>query len=69
MKARLLVLESDIVLVGMRQIEEQIGVAPRNQEDVIWSKYGVVNWSTIQLTTIVEVSALMNLSITQDKKI
>ena len=51
----------------MRQIEEQIGVAPRNQrlmleeqqleENVMWSEYGVVNWSTIQLTIIVEVSA------------
>ena len=53
--------------MGMRQIEEQIGVAPRNQrlmleeqqleENVMWSEYGVVNWSTIQLTIIVEVSA------------
>ena len=66
-KARLQVLQSDIVLVGMRQIEEQIGVAPRNQrlvmgeqqleENVMLSEYGVVDWSTIQLTTIVEVSA------------
>ena len=65
--ARLLVLASDIVRVGMIQIEEQIGVAPRNQrlvlgeklleENVMWSEYGVVNWSTIQFTTIVEVSA------------
>ena len=30
-KARLQVLQSDIVLVGMRQIEEHIGVAPRDQ--------------------------------------
>ena len=53
--------------MGMRQIEEHIGVAPRNQrlmleeqqleENVMWSEYGVVNWSTIQLTIIVEVSA------------
>ena len=66
-KARLQVLQSDIVLVGMRQIVEHIGVAPRDQrlvfgeqqleENVVWSEYGVVDWSTIQLTTIVEVSA------------
>ena len=65
--ARLLVLASDIVRVGMIQIEEQIGVAPRNQrlvlgeqqleENVMWSEYCVVNLSTIQLTIIVEVSA------------
>ena len=66
-KARLQVFQSDIVLVGMRQIEEQIGVPPRNQrlvlgeqqleEDMMWLEYGAVNWSAIQLTTIVEVSA------------
>ena len=62
----MLVLASDFVLVGVIQIEEQIGVPPRNQrlvlgeklleENVMWSEYGVVNWSTIHLTTIVEVS-------------
>jgi len=65
-RACLLVLESDTVMVGMQQIEEQLGVSPRCQrlvvgeqqltEDEIWSQYGVSDWSTVQLT-IVEVSA------------
>jgi len=66
-RACLQVLESDTVMVGMRQIEEQLSVAPRYQrlvvgeqqltEGGIWSQYGVLNWSTVQLTVIVEVSA------------
>jgi len=66
-RARLLVLESDTVLVGMQQIEEQLGVAPRCQrlvvgeqqltEGEIWSQCGVSDWSTVQLTILVEVSA------------
>ena len=57
---------SDKVLVGMRQIEEQLGVPPHQQrlvvgehqleEDEAWSGCGVSNWSTVQLTIIVEVS-------------
>jgi len=66
-RARLLVLESDTVLVGMQQIEDQLGVAPRCQrlvvgeqqltEGEIWSQCGVSDWSTVQLTILVEVSA------------
>jgi len=65
--ARLLVLESDTVMLGMEQIEEQMGVLPRCQrlvfgeqqlaEAEIWSQYGVSDWSTVQLTIILEVSA------------
>jgi len=66
-QARLLVLESDTVMFGMQQIEEQLGVPPRCQrlvvgeeqlaEGEIWLQYGVSDWSTVQLTVIVEVSA------------
>ena len=57
---------SDKVLVGMRQIEEQLGVPPHRQrlvvgehelkEDEAWSGCGVSDLSTVQLTIIVEVS-------------
>jgi hypothetical protein len=53
---------SDKVLVGMRQIEEQLGVPPCRQrlvidehqleEDEVWSECGVSDWSTVQLTII-----------------
>ena len=63
--ARLEVRPSDLVLVGMRQIEEQLGVPVSRQmlvcdEDLlesgqIWSSYSCVrDWSTIQLTTVVQ---------------
>jgi len=54
----------DKVLVGMRQIEEQLDVPPRRQrlvfderqleEDETWSDCGVEDCSTIQLTIIIE---------------
>jgi len=66
-RACLQVLESDTVMVGMQQIEEQLCVPPRYQrlvvgeeqlaEGEIWLHYGVSDWSTVQLTVIVEVSA------------
>ena len=65
-KARMQVRPSDTVLVGMRQVEEQLGVAPCRQrlvvgerqlgEEDVWSVCGVLDWSTVQLTIIVEVS-------------
>jgi len=64
--ARLEVRSSDTVLVGMRQVEEQLGVSPCKQRMVVgehkleelelWSGRGVSNWSTVQLTIISEVS-------------
>ena len=64
--ARMKVLPSDTVLVGMLQVEEQLGVAPCRQrlvvgerqlgEEDVWSVCGVLDWSTVQLTIIVEVS-------------
>ena len=61
--ARLEVRPSDTVIVGMRQIEEQLGVSVARQmlvcgEDELeagqaWSTYGSVrDWSTVQLTTL-----------------
>ena len=61
--ARLEVLPSDTVSVGMQQIEEQLGVPVARQmlvcnEDLLesgraWSSYTCVrDWSTIQLTTM-----------------
>ena len=61
--ARLEVRPSDLVLVGMRQVEEQLGVPVARQmlvcyEDLldagqVWSSYSSVrDWSTIQLTTV-----------------
>jgi hypothetical protein len=63
--ARLEVLPSDLVLVGMRQVEEQLGVPVARQmlvcnEDLLesgraWSSYSCVrDWSTIQLTTVAQ---------------
>ena len=64
--ARMEVRPSDTVLVGMLQVEEQLGVAPCRQrlvvgerqlgEEDVWSVCGVLDWSTVQLTMIVEVS-------------
>ena len=64
--ARMEVLPSDTVLVGMLQVEEQLGVPPCKQrlvvgerqlgEEDVWSVCGVLDWSTVQLTIIVEVS-------------
>ena len=64
--ARMEVLPSDTVLVGMLQVEEQLGVAPCRQrlvvgerqlgEEDVWLVCGVLDWSTVQLTIIVEVS-------------
>ena len=64
--ARMEVLPSDTVLVGMLQVEDQLGVAPCRQrlvveerqlgEEDVWSVCGVSDWSTVQLTIIVEVS-------------
>ena len=64
--ARMEVRPSDKVLVGMRQIEEQMNVPPCRQrlvidehqlkEDEVWSECGVSNWSTVQLTIVCEVS-------------
>ena len=63
--ARIEVRPSDKVLVGMRQIDEQLGVAPWRQrlvfgehqleEHETWSEIGVSDWSMVQLT-IIEVS-------------
>jgi len=61
--ARLEVRPSDTVIVGMRQIEEQLGVSVAHQMLVcgedwleagqVWSSYSSVrDWSTIQLTTV-----------------
>ena len=61
--ARLEVRPSDLVLTGMRQVEEQLGVPVARQmlvcnEDLLesgraWSSYTCVrDWSTIQLTTM-----------------
>ena len=61
--ARLEVRPSDTVLVGMRQVEDQLGVPVARQmlvcyEDLleagqVWSSYSSVrDWSTIQLTTV-----------------
>ena len=64
--ARMEVRPSDKVLVGMRQIEKQLGVPPCRQrlvfgehqlgEDEVWSECGVLDWSTVQLTIVCEVS-------------
>ena len=64
--ARVEVLPSDIVLLGQKQIEDQIGVPPHKQrlvhgeqqldEGELWSAYGLLDWSTVQLTVIDEVS-------------
>jgi len=64
--ARIEVRSSDKVLVGMRQIDEQLGVPPCQQrlvfgenqleEDEVWSECGVSDWSTVQLTIVCEVS-------------
>jgi hypothetical protein len=64
--ARIEVRPSDKVLVGMRQIDEQLGVASWRQrlvlgenqleEDKVWSECGVSDWSTVQLTIVCEVS-------------
>ena len=64
--ARMEVRPSDTVLVGMLQVEEQLGVPPRSQrlvggerqlgEEDAWSVCGVSDWSTVQLRIIVEVS-------------
>jgi len=64
--ARLDVRSSDTVLVGMRQVEEQLGVPPCKQRMVVgehelkeadeWSGCGVSDWSAVQLTIISEVS-------------
>ena len=64
--ARMEVLPSDTVLVGMLQVEDQLGVAPCRQrlvveerqlgEEDVWSVCGVSDWSTVQLTILVEVS-------------
>ena len=63
--ARVEVLPSDTVVVGQLQIEDQIGVPPRNQRLVhgeqqldateSWSAYGVLDWSSVQVT-VIEVS-------------
>ena len=63
--AQLEVEPSDNIMVGMRQLEEQLGVAVSRQrlvcgEDalepgVMWSSYSSVqNWETIQLTTLAQ---------------
>ena len=63
--ARLEVRPSDLVLTGMRQVEEQLGVPVARQmlvcyEDLleagqVWSSYSSVrDWSTIQLTTVAQ---------------
>ena len=63
--AQLEVRPSDLVLVGMRQVEEQLGVPVARQmlvcnEDLLesgraWSSYSSVrDWSTIQLTTVAQ---------------
>ena len=63
--AQLEVKPSETVLVGMRQVEDQLGVPVPRQvlicgEDMLeagqtWSSYGSVrDWSTIQLTTITQ---------------
>ena len=59
------VLPSDTVLVGQLQIEEQIGVPPCKQrlvlgeeqleETELWWVYGVLDWSSVQITVINEV--------------
>ena len=64
--ARMKVLPSDTVLVGMLQVEDQLGVPPRSQRLVVgerqlgeedaWSVCGFSDWLTVQLTIIVEVS-------------
>ena len=63
--ARVEVLPSDTVLVGQLQIEDQIGVPPCKQrlvlgeeqleETELWSVYGVLDWSSVQITVINEV--------------
>jgi len=62
--ARMEVHPSDKVLVGMRQIEEQLGGPPYRQrlvvgehqlgEDETWSECGASDWSTVQLTIVCE---------------
>jgi len=62
--ARMDVRASDKVLVGMQQIEEELGVPPCRQrlvfgerqlvEDERWSVCGVLDWSTVQLTIVFE---------------
>ena len=69
--ARVEVLPSDNVLLGQKQIEDQIGVPPHKQrlvhgeqqleEGGLWSAYGVLDWSTVQLTIILEVSWLQRI--------
>ena len=64
--ARVEVIPSDTVRVGQLQIEDQIGAPPRNQRLVhgeqqlnateSWSACGVLDWSSVQLTVINEVS-------------
>ena len=64
--ARLEVRPSDTVLVGMRQVEDQLGVPPCRQVMVVgerkleeadeWSGCCVSDWSTVHLTIISEVS-------------
>ena len=63
--AQLEVRPDESVLVGKRQIEDQLGVPCRRQQLVFgeqelaegetWSRYGVSDWSTLQLTTLEEV--------------
>ena len=62
--ARMDVRASDKVLVGIQQIEEELGVPPCRQrllfgerqlvEDERWSVCGVLDWSTVQLTIVSE---------------
>ena len=63
-KARLEVLPSDSVLVGMRQIQDQVGVPPEQQRLVhgerelvaadLWGSIGLQDWASIQLTVVID---------------